>query len=371
MGDEVVRARDLRARHHLRDVQAVEHDITQVSGTHGIPGILDVILPEGDVDSRLGQFLHAGDTSALRVGVDAPLEVRIDQRIRHEVDATHLEQAHQAQEVRIVVGVHCRRVRGGHSRPNPGLECARGQGFQPARGLVVDFVAVHVHEQSVLLRKLDCEVQRGDGVLAGELKVRDGADCIHAHFRRAAHKVASVREGLDAFLREGNQLQGHGVLKFLTQVNERTKGRQVRVGHVDVRAHVLDAELGLLTKCAARAILDVLVGQALLALAPHLDALKEGSAFVVARLSRGQRRIQVNVGFDIGGQHQLARVVADLFAFTRRQSRADFRELSVRDADVDSGGSVFNADTLDEQVRSSVCGGAHRRIPFSIALPTK
>ena len=138
-----------------------------------------------------------------------------------------------------------------------------------------------------------------------------------------------------------------------------------------MRAHVLDAELGLLAKCAARAILDVLVGQALLALAPHLDALKEGSAFVVARLSRGQRRIQVNVGFDIGGQHQLARVVADLFAFTRRQSRADFRELSVRDADVDSGGSVFNADTLDEQVRSSVCGGAHRRIPFSIALPMK
>ena len=229
---------------------------------------------------------------------------------------------------------------------------------------------MHVHEQVVFLGELDCEVQRGHGILAGELKVRDRADGVHTHFRRAAHEVASVGEGLNALLREGDQLQGHGVLEFLAQIDKRAKGRQVRVGHVDVRAHVLDAELRLLTKCAARAILDVLVGQGLLALAPHLDALEEGSAFVVTRLSRGQRRIQVNVGFDVGGQNQLAREIADFFAFTRRQSRADFRELSVRDADVDSGGAVFNADACDQQVRSCVCG-AHRRIPFSIALPTK
>ena len=88
---------------------------------------------------------------------------------------------------------------------------------------------------------------------------------------------------------------------------------------------------------------------------------------------------------DIGRQNQLARIVANLFSFTRRQPRADFGELSIRDADVNSSGAVFNADALDEKIRAffSHCRGlvvrrvvalsvrAHRRIPFSIALPTK
>ena len=361
VGDEPVAVVDLLLAHHLGHVQPVEDDVAQVSGAQRVPRVDDVVLPEAHVDAGCGQLLDSRDAAPLGERVRPALQVRVDERVGHEVDAAHREQPQELREVGVVVRVGRRRVAGRHPVPQPHLQRPGGEGLEAAGGLVVDLVAVHVDQEAVLLGQLAREVERVDGVLAGELEVRDRADDVDAHARGPAHECLSVWEGLDALLRERDDLQGDRVLEFLAQLEHRVERGELRIRHVDVGADVLDAEARLLAHGAVHALLHVLDGERGLPLAPHLDALEEGAGLVPAGLTGGEGGIEVDVRLDDGRQREAAGPVDDLLTRQRLQSVRDRGEHPVLDADVAGGLRILDAQVLVEHglrtpSRGCACG---------------
>src|SRR5699024_9509689 len=122
--------------------------------------------------------------------------------------------------------------------------------------------------------------------------MRDRSDDVHPHFRRRAQQGATVREGLDAFLREGDQLKSDGVSELFAKLQQSTQRREIRIGHVDVYTSVLHAESGLLRDCAPGPSLDVAHTQFRLAFTPRHVSLEQGSRLVPPGLTRRQRRIK-------------------------------------------------------------------------------
>ncbi len=107
-------------------------------------------------------------------------------------------------------------------RPNPGLKARAGF---PARARpVVDFVAVHVHEQSAILGEFTAKFS--EETEYSRVNSRCGWRRLHPRlFRRAAHEVAPV--GKDS-MPSAKPTAGSWSPEFLAQIDERAKGRQVR-----------------------------------------------------------------------------------------------------------------------------------------------
>ena len=104
---------DLLVAHHLADVEAHEHHVPQAPGAHGVPGVKNIVMTEGDVDPRLPQFLHPCDPPALGVGIHPPLKVGIDQGVGDKVDPAHFEKPHEADHIGVIIGMHGGGVAGG------------------------------------------------------------------------------------------------------------------------------------------------------------------------------------------------------------------------------------------------------------------
>ena len=49
--------------------------------------ILDIVFAECDVDSRFGKLFYAGQAATLRIRIEAPAQMHVDQRVGNEVDA--------------------------------------------------------------------------------------------------------------------------------------------------------------------------------------------------------------------------------------------------------------------------------------------
>ncbi len=82
------------------------------------------------------------------------------------------------------------------------LQRARRQSLQPARGLVVDLVTVHIYQLIVIRRQLHCKIQRFHAVFPRKLKVRDRTHGVCAQLYRINHQLLSVRIAQNALLRK-------------------------------------------------------------------------------------------------------------------------------------------------------------------------
>ena len=135
--------------------------------------------------------------------------------------------------------------------------------------------------------------------------MRDAAHHIGAQFHGAGHQLAAALVRLDAFLREGDDLQVNQVAGFFTDFKHRLERAQRRVGDVDMGAHVLNAMLGQHTDSGVSALLGVFVGNGFLALGPALNAFEQRTALIPLGLARGQGRVQMNVWLDQRRNQQL------------------------------------------------------------------
>jgi hypothetical protein len=117
--------------------------------------------------------------------------------------------------------------------------------------------------------------------------------------------------------------------------------------------------------------LDVLVGEGRLALRPGLDALDEGSGFVVARLADGQDRVEVDVRVDEGRGDEPARGVELPAAVggepTRRSDRSDAialdREVDGVDRSAERG--------MDARIADDESGRRHRHLWAGAGTPAQ
>lgn len=223
-----------------------------------------------------------------------------------------------------------------------GFVGARGQRFQAAGGLVVDLVAVHVHQLVVLFGQRDGEIQRGHAVFPRELEVRNRAHAVRAHAHRVLHQPAAVRIALNALLREGDDLQRHNVLQLVAQLEQRLHGRELRVGHVHVRADVLNAACRVQAHRAVHALAHVRLRQLFLSLRPAFDALKQRSGLVPHRVARGQAGVQMHMALDQRRQRQTAPEVPNVLAGFRREICADFGKFAVFHSNVAQLRRVFD-----------------------------
>jgi hypothetical protein len=103
-----------------------------------------------------------------------------------------------------------------------------------------------------------------------------------------------------------DDLQVDQVAAFLADFEHGFERGELRVGDVDVGAHVLNAVGGQRLNGFLGAGLGVFFGDGDFALAPAFDAFEQRAAHVPARLASGQRGVEVNVRLDEGRHHQIA-----------------------------------------------------------------
>ncbi|MCY1414713.1 hypothetical protein D9M71_301720 [compost metagenome] len=181
-----------------------------------------------------------------------------------------------------------------------------GQHLEKARVRIVGLVAMHIHQATAALGQVHEELHGTDALLAGVFKVRDTADHVGAEADRLFHQLATFGEGFDAFLREGDDLHVQQMTVLLAQFEHGLQGGEAGIGHVDVRAHMLDAMRDQHLQGAAGALPGVLGGDAGLAFGPAFDAFEQRAAHVPARLAGGQHGIQMDMRLDEGRHHQIA-----------------------------------------------------------------
>ncbi|MNF84315.1 hypothetical protein D3C84_666690 [compost metagenome] len=183
---------------------------------------------------------------------------------------------------------------------------------------VVGFVAMHVHQATAAFGQVHEELHRADALIAGVFEMRNATYHVGAHADRFFHQFATIAVGLDAFLRECDDLQVDQVPAFLAYFEHRLERGQLRVGDVDVGAHMLDAVGGEGLDGFLGAGLGVFLGDRHLALAPAFDAFEQRAAHVPARFACGERGVEVDVRFDEGRHHQVAAGVQIIGAQGRR-----------------------------------------------------
>ncbi|MNV95370.1 hypothetical protein D3C71_1902550 [compost metagenome] len=71
---------------------------------------------------------------------------------------------------------------GGHAMANARLVRQHGDGFDEARLLIVDLIAVDIQRAVIFFRQREGDVQGLHAVLAGKFKVRDRPDHIGPQF---------------------------------------------------------------------------------------------------------------------------------------------------------------------------------------------
>ena len=207
---------------------------------------------------------------------------------------------------------------------------------------------MNVDQLVVLLRQLEADVEGLNGILAGELEVRDRTGGIGAHLQGVFQQLLTLGIAENAVLRERNDLDVDEILDLFTQLQQSLHGGQLGIVDIHVGTNVLDPVGGLHTDRLVDAVLDLLLGQEGLILFPALDPLEQGAAHIPAGTARGQAGIQMHVRLDDGGQRQLAAAVYDLFAGQRGQVRGDLFKLSVGHTDIHGLGGVFNVQVFEQ-----------------------
>ena len=171
---------------------------------------------------------------------------------------------------------------------------------------IVGLVAMHIDQAAGALGQVHEELHRADALIAGVFEMRNAADHVSAHADRFFHQLATVAERLDAFLRERDDLQVNQMTAFLAHFEHGFERGELRVGDVNVGAHVLNAVGSQRLNGLLGAGLGVFFGDGDFALAPAFDALEQRTAHVPARLAGGEGGVEVDVRLDEGRHHQIA-----------------------------------------------------------------
>ena len=274
----------------------------------------------------------------------------------------------QLQRVGLVVGAHRGGVAGGGAVPQPGAgrQCRQHLG-EPGL-VVVDLVAVRVQHQAVPFGQADGYLQGADAVLPGVLEVRDRAHHVRAVLGGAGHQFLAAGKRADALLRERHELQADDVPDLIPDLGQRVQCGQLRVGHVDVAAHVQYAVGRLPAQHLGGPADHVLAGERGLALSPAGDPLPQGAAEVPARLPRGEGGVEVDVRLDVGRRGERAAGVDD--GAGRRQGcgvgrgGTDLGEPALVDQQVGEAAPVSQPGVADYQIdHQAPCLDAGRRAP--------
>ncbi|MNO90852.1 hypothetical protein D3C76_823830 [compost metagenome] len=177
---------------------------------------------------------------------------------------------------------------------------------------------MHVHQAAGALGQVHEELHRADALVAGVLEMRNAAHHIGTHADGFFHQLAAIAVRLDALLGECDDLHVDQMPAFFAHLEHGLERRELRVGDVDVGAHVLDAVGGKGLEGFPGAHLGVFFGDGDLALAPAFDAFEQRAAHVPARLASGEGGVEVDVRFDEGRHHQVATGVQVVGAQGRR-----------------------------------------------------
>ena len=178
----------------MGNVDPHRHRVEHVAVAQGVPRVLNVVFPKGDVDAGGVEFLDPGYATALWVGVKAPAEVHVDQRVGDKVDPAQLQEAEELVGVSIVVRAHRCGVAGRHPGPHLAFQGFGGQDFQVARGRVVNFVTVDVDQLVIFVGQGHQEVDGFPPVFGVEFKVGDPADHVDPFLYGLFHQFFPVGE---------------------------------------------------------------------------------------------------------------------------------------------------------------------------------
>ena len=208
---------------------------------------------------------------------------------------------------------------------------------------------MHVDPPVVLLGQVEDPVHLGQPEFAGRLVVWNPADAIGAELQRVLQQFLVARIGVDPVLRERGHLHGDQighVVAHPEQPPERhlVLGRDVGVSPDEQRAlrgRPLDHLLG--------SGVDVVLGQALLELAPYMDALNERAGLVEPGSTRRERRIEMEVAVDQRRADQAAPGIDGRDAIGR-QIGTDAGPPAVPGQQIDQPIVTIDAGVGDEQV---------------------
>ncbi|VXA81002.1 hypothetical protein AERO9A_420397 [Aeromonas salmonicida] len=289
---------DLLIPHDLAHMQPHVEHLQHVGGAHGIPGIEHIIVAEADIDVGLKHLLHPGNATTLGIGIEPALQVDVHQRIGDEVDIRHLEQTEQAGSIGPVVGVHGCGMAGGHPMAHAALVGQGRQCLDKAGLLVIDLVTMNIHQNLILLGKIEDVMQTFDPVFPGELEMGYGTNHIGSQPERLFQQGLAVGIREDPLLREGDDLQLDPLLHLLPHLQHGFQGHQIGVGDIHMGADKLDAVGHLPFQGLDGPLLHIFMSQQRLALGPALYPLEQGTGQVPARLPGGLGSVEVNMRFD-------------------------------------------------------------------------
>ena len=161
--------------------------------------------------------------------------------------------------------------------------------------------------------------------------MRDAADDVGPELDRLAHQRRAAVEGKDALLRERHELQVDQAADFLAQVGESAQRGELRIAHVDMAAHVLDAAGQLPAQHLAYPAPDIVVGQVGDPLGPDRDALEQRAGDIRPGLPDRQHRVEVDVRLD---QRRRDETSAQVNGLRRGGARVHGREHAARDPEI-------------------------------------
>lgn len=181
-------------------------DLQHIAGPQRVPRVKDVIMTKANVDPRRQQLLHPGNAPSLRVVVKPALQMNIHQRIGDKVDAGELKQAEQTRGISAIIGVHSGGMAGRYPRPYPRFQRQRGNGFNKARLLIVNFIAVNIQWAVILLRQTEGDMQRFHTIFTGVLKMRDRPDDVRPQLEGLLQQRLAVGVREDPLLWKSDNL---------------------------------------------------------------------------------------------------------------------------------------------------------------------
>ena len=174
---------------HLRNVQAHRRDFEHVAAAQRVPWIHHAVVAERNIDSRRHQFRNARHAAPFRIRVAASLQRDADQRIGDRVHAGLRHQRDQLCDVVVVHRMHRRQMRARHTLLKPEPLRVKRERLHVARMRIVGLVAMDVDQAVLFRRELADELHAFGAVGGGSLEVRNAADDIDAHRKRALQIV--------------------------------------------------------------------------------------------------------------------------------------------------------------------------------------
>jgi hypothetical protein len=291
VGDHGVAGVDFIQTRHLAGVNGHVGDIEHVAGAEAVPGILDAVMAEAEVESGLPKFFDAGDAASFGVGIGAALEGDVDEGVGNEVELGFLEEAEEFEGVGVVVGAESGGVAGGGAGAEPPAVGAGSDNFEEAGLVVVDFVAMEVEGAIVLFGEFKDAMDRANAIFAGHLVVGDAADDIGSETKGFFEESFIFRMAVETVLGEGDDLDGDPVTNLVADFEEGLEGGEGWFADIGMGADKEGTLLGLEAEGLEGTVLDIGEGEGPFAIAPDFNALKQRATLVPPGLTGSENRI--------------------------------------------------------------------------------